>query len=48
MNSTEIQQSGHAPSSGPEVKNGKTSAKHGELKRLRCGVIQKEMSRSCK
>jgi len=38
-NSTEAQQLGHAPRSGPEVKNGRSNAK-----RLRCGTIQKEVS----
>jgi len=39
-NSTETQQSGHAPRSGPEVKNGRSSAKDGAPKRLGCGTIQ--------
>jgi len=38
-NSTETQQSGHAPRSGLEVKNG-SSAKDGAPERLRCGTIQ--------
>jgi len=42
-NSTETQQSDHAPRSGPEVKNGK-STKDGVLERLRCGTVQKEAS----
>jgi len=42
-NSTEIQQSGHAPRSGPEIKNG-SSATDGEPERLRCGTIQEEVS----
>jgi len=44
-NSTEIQQSGHAPRSGPEVKNGRSSAKDGESERLGCGTFQEEVSR---
>jgi len=39
-NSTETQQSGHAPRSGPEVRNGRSSAKDGAPERLRCGRIQ--------
>jgi len=35
-NSTETQQSGHTPRSGPEVKNGRSSAKDGSPERLRC------------
>jgi len=42
-NSTETQQSGHAPRSRPEVKNG-SSAKDGAPERLRCGTIQEEVS----
>jgi len=37
--SAETQQSGHAPKSGPEIKNGRSSAKDGALERLRCGII---------
>jgi len=44
MNSTETQQSGHAPRSGAEVKNERNSAKSGVPERLRCGTIQKEVS----
>jgi len=33
-NSTETQQSGHAPRFGPEVKNGRSSAKDGAPERL--------------
>jgi len=43
-NSTETQQSGHAPRSGPEVKNGRSSAKDGAPERLRYGTIQKVVS----
>jgi len=43
-NFTEIQQSGHAPRSGPEVKNGRSSAKDDTPERLRCGTIHKEAS----
>jgi len=42
-NSTEIQQSSHAPTSGPEGKN-ERSAKGGALERLECGTIQEEVS----
>jgi len=40
-NSTETQQSGHNPRSGPEVKNGRSSDKDGAPERLRCETIQK-------
>jgi len=43
-NSTEIQQSGHTPRSGPEVKNGRSSAKDGTPAKLGCGTIQKAVS----
>jgi len=43
-NSAEAQQSSHAPRSGPEVKNGRSSAKDGAPVRLRCGTIQEEVS----
>jgi len=43
-NSTETQQSGHAPRSGQEVKNGRSCAKDGAPERLRCGKFQKEVS----
>jgi len=43
-NSTENQQSGHAPRSGPEVNNGRHNAKDGMPERLRCGTVQEEMS----
>jgi len=39
--SAETQQSGHAPRPGPEVKNGRSSAKDGASKRLRCRTIQR-------
>jgi len=42
-NATETQQSGHAPGSGPEVKNGRSGAKDGALERLGCGTV-KEVS----
>jgi len=36
---------GHAPRSGPEVKNGKNySVENGAQERLRCGTIQEEVS----
>jgi len=37
-------QSGHTPSSGLEVKNGRSSAKDGAPERLRCGSFQEEVS----
>jgi len=40
----EDQQSGHATRSGPEVKNGKSSAKDDTPERLRCGAIQERVS----
>jgi len=43
-NSTETQQPGHAPSSGPEVKNGRSSAKDGVPERLGCRTIQEQVS----
>jgi len=43
-NSTETQQSGKVPRPGPEIKNGRSSAKVGAPERLRCGTIQKEVS----
>jgi len=42
-NSTKTQQSGHAPRSGPEVKNG-SSAKDGAPERLGCGTVMEEVS----
>jgi len=42
-NSAETQQSGHAQKSGPEVKNGRRSAKDGGPEKLRCGIIQKQV-----
>jgi len=41
-NSTETQQSDHAPRSGPEVKNGRSCAKDGAPERIGCGTIQEE------
>jgi len=43
-NSAETQQSGHAPRSGPEVKNGRSSAKDGSPERLGCGTVKDELS----
>jgi len=43
-NSAETQQSGHAPTSGPEIKDGRSNAKDGAPERLRYGTIQKELS----
>jgi len=40
----ETQQSGQAPRSGPEVKNGRSSAKDGALERLGCGTVKEEVS----
>jgi len=42
--SMENQHSGHTPWSGPEVNNERSSTKNGAPERLRCGIIQKEMS----
>jgi len=39
-NCAEIQPSGHAPRFGPEIKNGRSSAKDGTPERLRCGTLQ--------
>jgi len=38
------QQSGHAPRSGPEVKNGRTSAEDGAPERLGWGTVKAEVS----
>jgi len=43
-NSTETQQSGHAPRSGPEVRNGRSSAEDGAPKRLICETVKEEVS----
>jgi len=43
-NSTETQQSGHAPRSGPEVKNGRSGAEDGAPERLGCGTVKEEAS----
>jgi len=43
-NSTETQQSGHAPRTGPEVKNGRSGAEDGASERLGCGTVMKEVS----
>jgi len=40
----ETQQSGHAPRSRPEVKNGRSGAEDGAPERLRCGTVKKEVS----
>jgi len=42
-NSAETQQSGHAPRSGPEFKNGRSGAENVALERLGCGTV-KEVS----
>jgi len=44
-NSTETQQSGCAPRSGPEVKNGRSGAEDGAPERLGCGTVKEEVSR---
>jgi len=41
-NSTETQQSGHALSSGPEVKNGRSGAEDGVPERLECETVKEE------
>jgi len=43
-NSMETQQSGHAPRSGPENKNGRSSAKDGAPERLGCGTVKENVS----
>jgi len=35
---------GHAPRSVPEVKNGRSSTKDGTPERLRCRIIEEEVS----
>jgi len=44
-NSMEAQQSGHALRPGPEVENGRSNAKDSTLERLRCKIIQNEVSK---
>jgi len=43
-NSTETQRSVHAPRSGPEVKNGRSSAEDGTQERLGCESVKEEVS----
>jgi len=43
-NSTETQQSGYAPRSGPEIKNERSSAEDGAPERPRCGTVKEEVS----
>jgi len=43
-NSTEIQQSGHAPRSESEVKNRRSGAEDGAPERLGCGTVKEEVS----
>jgi len=43
-NSAETQQSGHAPRSGTEIKDVRSSVKDGVPERLRCRAIQNEVS----
>jgi len=40
-NSTETQQSSHAPRSGPKVKNGRSGARDGMPERLGCGTVRR-------
>jgi len=42
-NSTETQQSGHAPRSGPEVKNRRIGAEDGAPERFGCGTVKEEV-----
>jgi len=44
MISTEMQQSGNSPRSGPEVKNERSSAEDGVPERLGCGTVKEEVS----
>jgi len=43
-NSTETQQSGHAPRFGPEIKNGRSGAEDVAPERLGCGTVKEEVS----
>jgi len=43
-NSTETQQLGHTPKSGPEVKNGRSGAEDGAPDGLGCGTVKEEVS----
>jgi len=43
-NSSETQQSGHNPRSGPEVKNGRSGSEDGAPERLGCGTVNEEVS----
>jgi len=43
-NSTETELVGYPLRSGPDVKNGRNSAKDGAPESLRCGTIQKQVS----
>jgi len=43
-NSTKTQQSGHSPTSGSEVKNGRSGAEVGVSERLGCRTVKKEVS----
>jgi len=43
-NSTYVQQPGHAPRSGPEVKDGRSKDKDSAPKRLRYGTVRREVS----
>jgi len=40
----ETQQSGHAPRSGPEVKNGRSGTEDGAPERLGCETVKEEVS----
>jgi len=43
-NSTDTQQSGHSPRSGPKVKNGRSGAEDGAPERLGCEIVKEEVS----
>jgi len=47
-NSSENQQSGHAPRSRLEVKNRRSGAKDGAPERLGCGTVKEEVSQIVK
>jgi len=46
-NFTETQQTGHTPRPGPNVKDGRSSAKDGALERLRCRTIEEMTNIFC-
>jgi len=43
-NSLETEQSSHAPTSRPEIKDGRSSEKYDASERLRCEIMQKVVS----